>query len=191
LPFATPDALTVSTIGRSTFGLSARRMGLIFLAALLALSMLAIEAPSDALGRDTSAGRYGRTEAQRIVHFARTHLGKRFRLGTEGPRYFDCSGLVYRVYKQAGLLNRVGGSRKLAAGYYQWFKRRGLASRRNPRVGDIVIWREHGRISHTGIYVGSGRVISALVNPWGVTRTRVNSLRGARLYAYLHVRIDR
>ena len=69
--------------------------------------------------RDTTSHR---TEAQRIVAIARSHIGARFRLGTEGPRTFDCSGLIYRVYKQAGLLNRIGGRRRQAAGYYYWFK---------------------------------------------------------------------
>src|SRR5687767_12120015 len=118
--------------------------------------------------RSEQKSRTGRADARRVVAFARRHLGARFRLGTEGPRYFDCSGLVYRVYAQAGLLGKIGGSRRLAAGYYWWFKQRGLASRGNPKVGDLVVWTEHGRISHMGIYVGGGRVISALINPWGV-----------------------
>ena len=143
--------------------------------------------------RNSSGQRSGtaRGEARRIIAVARRHVGARFRLGAEGPRYFDCSGLVYRVYAQAGLLGKIGGSRRLAAGYYWWFKQRGLASRSNPRVGDLVIWREHGRISHMGIYVGGGRVISALINPWGVRKTSVRGLGAARLLAYLHVGLDR
>jgi cell wall-associated NlpC family hydrolase len=170
---------------------SFRRFRLVFLAGLLTLSLLAVEAPGVA-----AKGRWGggqRTEAQRIVNHARSHIGRRFRLGTEGPRTFDCSGLVFRVYKEAGLLNRVGGSRRLAAGYYRYFKQRGKASRSNPKVGDLVVWRKNGsrRISHIGIYVGSGRVISALVNPWGVRRTTIRGLRGQRVVAYLHVNVKR
>ena len=37
----------------------------------------------------------------RIVAIAKSHLGAHFRIGTTGMRYFDCSGLVYRVYQQA------------------------------------------------------------------------------------------
>jgi cell wall-associated NlpC family hydrolase len=101
---------------------------------------------------------------------------------------FDCSGLVYRVYQQAGLLRKIGGKRMLAASYYRWFKQRGLVSRSNPQVGDVVWWTHHGRISHTGLYVGGGKVISALINPWGVKRT---SLRGIRVkfLAFGHVRL--
>ena len=101
-------------------------------------------------------------------------------------RYFDCSGLIYRVYAQAGLLAKIGGNRS-AAGYYYWFKQRGLANRHNPRVGDLVVWTHNGSVSHSGIYVGGGRVISALINPWGVKKTHVNTIH-ARFLAYLHVR---
>jgi len=151
----------------------------------MALTAVAIEAPAATQAHSGSG-----TQAQRIVHFARSHIGARFRLGTEGPRTFDCSGLIYRVYKQAGLLNKIGGHRRLAAGYYYWFKKHHATSRGNARVGDLVIWKEKGRIAHSGIYVGHGRVISALINPWGVKRTHINTLH-ARFFAFLHVRLTR
>lgn len=141
-------------------------------------------------------GRWGggqRTEAQRIVSYARSHIGRRFRMGSEGPRYFDCSGLIFRVYQQAGVLGRIGGSRKVAQGYYRYFKSRGKANLRNLKVGDLVVWRKSGsrRISHIAIYVGGGRVISALVNPWGVSRTTIRGIRGQRVVGYLHVNLKR
>jgi cell wall-associated NlpC family hydrolase len=138
----------------------------------------------------TSSSKPGRGEARRIVAIARSHLGAKFRLGTEGNRYFDCSGLIYRVYQQAGLLRKIGGSRLLSAGYYYWFKNRGQASRHNPRAGDLVIWTQHGRITHSGIYIGGGRVISALVNPYGVMKTSVRGVK-SKFLAYLHVGLDR
>jgi cell wall-associated NlpC family hydrolase len=154
-----------------------------FVAGLLAISMLAVQMP-------VATQAHSRTEAQRIVAIARSHIGARFRLGSTGPRTFDCSGLIYRVYKQAGLLNRVGGSRKLAAGYYYWFKHRGQVSRSHPKVGDLVIWTHKGRIAHSGIYVGNGHVISALINPWGVKRTHIRTLH-AKFFAFLHVKLQR
>jgi len=160
---------------------------LVLIAGLLALSTLAVDIPLAQGHSDSSAQR---SEAARIVAIARSHIGAHFRLGSEGPRYFDCSGLIYRVYKQAGLLSRIGGQRRLAAGYYHWFKHRGQASRSNPKVGDLVIWTEHGRIAHSGIYVGGGHVISALINPWGVKRTHIGTLH-AKFFAFLHVRLTR
>lgn len=125
-------------------------------------------------------------QGRRIVKLAASHIGAHFQLGATGMRYFDCSGLIYRVYQQAGLLSKIGGNRS-AAGYYYWFKQRGLANRHSPKAGDLVIWTHNGQIAHSGIYVGGGRVISALINPWGVKRTHVNTIH-ARFLAYLHVR---
>ena len=159
---------------------------LALIAGLLALSTIAIDLP---VAQAHSGSTAQRSQAARIVAIARSHIGAHFRLGATGPHYFDCSGLVYRVYKQAGLINRIGGQRRLAAGYYHWFKNRGQASRSNPRVGDIVIWTEKGKIAHSGIYVGNGQVISALINPWGVKRTHIGTLH-AKFFAFLHVHLS-
>lgn len=159
-----------------------RRLALVFLATALAVTMLAIQAPAPAQAGTRLS------EAQRIVRIAKTHVGKRFRLGSTGMRFFDCSGLVYRVYAQAGLLNRIGSNRKRAAGYYKWFKQRGLASRSNPKVGDLAVWTKHGRIAHIGLYIGDNRALSALTP--GVMTHRMTSIN-VRFLAFLHVRLDR
>jgi cell wall-associated NlpC family hydrolase len=180
------DLAPTSTHGRG--GFLSRPFRVALLAGLLALSLLAVEAPAATQAHSGSSAQ--RSEAARIVAYARSHLGARFRLGTEGPRTFDCSGLIYRVYKQAGLLSRIGGSRRLAAGYYHWFKKRGKASRTNGKVGDLVIWTKHGHITHSGIYIGGGKVISALINPWGVKRTSLHGVR-SHFLAFLHVNLSR
>ncbi len=120
------------------------------------------------------------------MRLAASHIGAHFQIGATGMRYFDCSGLIYRVYAQAGLLAKIGGNRT-AAGYYYWFKQHGRANRHSPKPGDLVIWTHNGQISHSGIYVGGGRVISALINPWGVKKTSIHGIH-ARFLAYLHVR---
>ncbi len=133
-------------------------------------------------------------EVGAIRSFAKRQIDKRFRLGADGLRRYDCSGLVYRTYFESGLLKKVGGTRKRARGYYRWFKRRGLASRSNPRPGDLVVWGYKGHpVKHIGIFIGwnkRGRpvAISALINPWGVSRHRVHALP-IPFRAYLHVNL--
>lgn len=158
-----------------------RRLLIALIAIALALTMIAIETPGATQARAT--------DAARVVFYARSHIGARFRIGTEGPRYFDCSGLVYRVYKEAGVLTKIGGSRMRAATYYRWFRVRGLLSRSNPRVGDLIWWTKRGHIAHIGLFIGSGQAISALVNPYGVKRHSVGGIR-VRFLAYGHSRIS-
>jgi cell wall-associated NlpC family hydrolase len=173
---------TTSVISSSSF----RRIVILLTALALAVTLIAIEAPSATYA---ARGYYSRgSEAARVVRYARSHLGARFRIGTEGRRYFDCSGLVFRVYAEAGLLRRIGGGRMLAAGYFKWFKRRGLVSRRSPKTGDLIWWTHHGRIEHIGIYVGNGRSISALTI--GVRRHGLRSI-SVKFLAYGHVRLAR
>jgi cell wall-associated NlpC family hydrolase len=121
----------------------------------------------------------------RIVRIAESYLGAQYRFGAEGTEYVDCSGLVWRVYKEAGLEAKIGGARMGAKSYYYWFKRRGLASRSNPKPGDLVIWRKG---KHIGIYVGNGYAISALNTKMDVRKHKVNWLGG--FTAYLHVQLN-
>jgi hypothetical protein len=100
--------------------------------------------------------------APRVIALARAQLGDPWRYGASGPNAFDCSGLVTYAFRQAGQLARIGGgSYRSASSLYAYFSRRGLASRRDGRVGDLVIY---GGGSHVGIYLGAGRVISTLTS---------------------------
>ncbi len=112
-------------------------------------------------------------------------MGAHYRFGAEGMTSFDCSGLVWRVYKQSGLEAKIGSARKGARAYYHWFKRRGLASRSNPKPGDLVIWHKG---THMGIYIGNGEIISALNKKYGVRVHGLNFVSG--FTAYLHVQLN-
>lgn len=115
-----------------------------------------------------------------IVATAKTKLGHPWVFGAVGPRVFDCSGFVYFVYRKTGHLPSIGGSRMTATGYLAWFRRRGLVSRTNGKVGDLVVW---GGGSHIGIYLGNGRAISTLTN--GVHIHGIYAVT-ARFTAFLH-----
>lgn len=187
MPYPVQDAaLAPMTTGVFTTG-QFRRVFIALIAIALAFTLIALEAPA-AQGHIVEAARG--SDADRVVAYAKSHIGARFRLGTTGMRYFDCSGLVYRVYQQAGLLNKIGGTRKRAANYYSWFRQRGLVSTGNPQVGDMIWYTKRGRIVHMGLYVGGNQAISALINPYGVKRHGVRSVH-VRFLAYGHTRLGR
>lgn len=116
-----------------------------------------------------------------VVAFARSHLRARYRHFGTGPSSFDCSGLMWRVFKEAGLGTKV--TSRSARGIYQAYRARGLASRTNPQVGDLIVW---GRGSHVGVYIGHGYAISALVQ--GVRVHRVRAMF-TPFTAYLHTHL--
>jgi len=85
-----------------------------------------------------------------VINVAKAQLGKGYVLGTEGPNTFDCSGLVYYCFAQTGQLALVGGSRRLAKGYRNWFQAqsRYTTSRAVGMVpGNLVIYGDGDHIA--------------------------------------------
>jgi cell wall-associated NlpC family hydrolase len=123
--------------------------------------------------------------AEAVINAAQEYLGKSFQLGAEGPKQFDCSGLVYRAFADAGELPRIGGMRLRAAGYMQYFVSRGRFTQdeSEARRGDLIIWDKG---EHIGIYLGDGKAISALVDPWGVSIHHLHTIHLPLTY-FLHV----
>jgi cell wall-associated NlpC family hydrolase len=105
----------------------------------------------------------------------------RYVSGAAGPSAFDCSGLVRYSYRKAGISGRLGGGRS-ARGMLSWARLHGKTSRRNPHVGDVVIW---GNGRHAGIYIGNGRVISALNPRQDIRITGLHAL-GDPFTAFIH-----
>jgi hypothetical protein len=125
------------------------------------------------------------TEAQQIIQIARNQLGDPWRLGATGPAAFDCSGLVIYAFTKAGDRAAIGSGRfRTARELYRWYQRRGLASRTNPKPGDLVVW---GGGTHIGIYIGNGKAISTLTS--GVRIHDVHAV-SAPFTAYLHTRMS-
>jgi cell wall-associated NlpC family hydrolase len=85
----------------------------------------------------------------RVVRYARTFVGIRYRYGGESPRTgFDCSGFVRFVYRHFGIdlphysVAQFGLGRRVARGRL--------------KPGDLVFFSGLG---HVGLYVGKGRFI--------------------------------
>lgn len=87
----------------------------------------------------------------RVVETAKSGLGGAYVWGGKTFKAWDCSGFVSWVYAQHGV--------KLTA--YTYAMKNELKPTSNPKPGDIVFQNGY---SHVGIYIGDGKMISAL-NP--------------------------
>jgi cell wall-associated NlpC family hydrolase len=105
-------------------------------------------------------------------------VGVRYRLGGETPQQgFDCSGLVFYVYREARgvtLPRSVQGLRSVGK----------PVRLRELRPGDLLFYNtRHRPYSHVGIYIGDGRFVHA---PRPGARVRVEDFRKA----YWRARFD-
>lgn len=132
-----------------------------------------------------------RKEVQKVMGFTKNQLGKPYKWGATGLRRYDCSGLVFRAFKESGTLKKIGGKRRTSRGYFRWFRDRGMVTR-SPKRGDLVVWGK-SRVTHIGIFAGYNKrgkpmAISALRN--GMSRHRVHAMN-VPFKAYLRVRLQR
>ena len=104
------------------------------------------------------------------VAVAKRMLGTPYHYGGASPKGgFDCSGLIYYSFKQAGM----SASRTTQSLYRDAFAVDPTALRQ----GDLLFFRIEGKVSHVGLYVGgkafvhapsSGKAVSyaSLDNPY-------------------------
>ena len=95
-------------------------------------------------------------KVQAVIDLAHKQLGKPYVWGAEGPNSFDCSGLVYYVYKNAASITLPRtSSAQYSAGV--------AVSRSNLKAGDLIFSSTDGsgRVTHVAIYVGNGQMIHA------------------------------
>ena len=109
----------------------------------------------------------------RFLAAARSKLGCEYILGDRGPDTFDCSGFVWYCLKQAG----VSTTRLNAAGYSKKSDWKEIKSFSDVQKGDILFFRSNdsAKVSHTGIYIGSGMMIDASSGNGKVVKRAVSS----------------
>lgn len=136
----------------------------------------------------STAVTYGSSAASgaraRVVAIALAQRGDAYVSGGVGPNSFDCSGLVRYAYNQAGVGSKLGGGHSASA-MLAWGRSAGLTSRTNGRPGDVAIY---GNGSHAAIYIGNGKIVSALNPSQGIRVTGLNAL-GASFTTFIHTRI--
>ena len=94
----------------------------------------------------------------KVLDFAHQQLGKPYVWGAQGPNSFDCSGLIYYVYKNAANITLPRTS-------VEQSKFGTTVSKSNLKAGDLVFFDtngpNNGAVSHVGIYAGGGQLIHA------------------------------
>ena len=120
------------------------------------------------------------TARQRLLTAAKSFAGTPYLFGGTTRRGMDCSGFVYRSFRDA-----LGVSLpRTSEGMFLWSER---IRRDYIQPGDLVFFRTTGtaRITHVGIYVGGGRFIhSASQGPaTGVIFSRLDERYWAGVYA--------
>ncbi len=116
------------------------------------LAALGIDVPAD--GKLTCAGvgiQAPNARAAKAIAFACAQLGKPYGWGGEGPRSYDCSGLVLASWGAAGVSLPHNAAMQSSYG-----TRVSMAAL---QPGDVVFFRSP--ISHNGIYIGKGLMIHA------------------------------
>ena len=100
---------------------------------------------------------------------AKSLLGKRYVSGGAGPNSFDCSGLMYYIYKQLGHpIARGSSSQYYNSGYF--------VSLNAMQPGDLIFFFDRrfdssgGTLptTHVGMYVGNGQFIHASTTSYRV-----------------------
>ncbi|HVY65593.1 MAG TPA: C40 family peptidase [Gammaproteobacteria bacterium] len=89
-----------------------------------------------------------------IAELARDLVGAKYRYGgTKPDEGFDCSGLVFYTYAQAGY--RVPRTSQ------ELFRAVRKISLGNAGAGDLMFFQDEAKLSHVGIYLGDGRFVHA------------------------------
>lgn len=113
----------------------------------------------------------GSAEAQKLIKYALTFVGKPYVFGATGPNSFDCSGFTKYVYKHFGYnINRVAQDQ---------FKNGTGVEYKNLKPGDMVFfsntYSSSEWITHVGIYIGEGKMVHAANSQRGITVDSITS----------------
>jgi len=106
--------------------------------------------------------------AGQAAGYAQTMIGKPYRYGGTSPKGFDCSGLVFYSYKQAGVALPHSTEKQRSAA--RSIKMAEL------RRGDLLFFNQEGKkYGHVAIYVGDGKFVHAPSSGKSVRSDRLDS----------------
>ena len=140
------------------------------------------ETNSNNKNNSTSAPKENQTynaDIDTVVDLALAQVGKPYIWASANPNVgFDCSGLVYYVYKQVGI--------NLSRTSYTQINYGTKVSSSELRKGDLLFFNSGGGIGHVGIYIGNNKFVHASTPGTGVIVSQLfgsyfgNTFVGAR-----------
>ena len=140
--------------------------------ALFAIAILALAGCSSTPQKAPVAGS-GSTRptaeiAGQAAGYAQTMIGKPYRYGGTSPKGFDCSGLVFYSFRQAGVALPHSTDKQRSAS-----RSIKLAELRR---GDLLFFNQEGKkFGHVAIYVGDGKFVHAPSSGKSVRSDRLDS----------------
>lgn len=106
------------------------------------------------------AKEYSKSEAAKlrsaVCQKAKTYIGCPYRTGAIGPDAFDCSGLIFTVFREAAGIQLPRSAKAIYSAVT-------IVSSDQIEEGDLVFFKTtgDGSISHVGIYIGRNQFIHA------------------------------
>ncbi|MEX0976371.1 MAG: C40 family peptidase [Woeseia sp.] len=94
-------------------------------------------------------------------------VGVPYRYGGNSAAGFDCSGLVQYAYASAG--------KKLPRTTSDLWRQTQPVAGHQLEVGDVLFFNIEGKVSHVGLYLGSGRFVHAPASGREVTIAELDS----------------
>lgn len=126
--------------------------------------------PSQNTGSSSSGNTNSGSAPSGVLAFAQSKIGCAYSYGGVGPSAYDCSGLVYAAYKNAGLsIARTADAqyRQVAAAGHL------VKDVSSLKPGDLVFF--YPGIGHVGVYEGNGSFVHASTYGVGVIRSSLYS----------------
>ena len=91
-----------------------------------------------------------RVTPEGTLRLAKAQKGKPYRRGADGPKAFDCSGLVKYVMKKQ--------NKKVPRTAQAQYNKSKKISKSKIKVGDLVFMSSGGHVYHVGIYAGHNKM---------------------------------
>lgn len=138
-----------------------------------------VAAPANAAGKASASGAMAAFQ-QKLLLAMYTRVGIPYRYGSEGPSTYDCSGLVWDVFKEAGVdLQRTSAAN-------MWSRFEAVDDADKYKFGTLVFFNGLG---HIGIVIDDKTFYQASSSQ-GVTFSKFEGYWGKRIVGFRRVPLD-